>query len=93
MSLELLRDKMELSYRELRYKFIGTGASSTTAGEIMRDVMKLSSREMSRCKQFEDGVMCLRNGAGQDGATEQQQIRKRGLEEVKSFVQIHAVHT
>ena len=32
------------------------------------------------------------HGAGQDGATEQKQIRNRGLEEVKSFVQIHAVH-
>ena len=54
---------MELSFRELRYKYEAKEGEFTTAGEIMREVMKLSSREMSRCKQFEDGVMCLAAGA------------------------------
>lgn len=54
---------MELSFRELRYKYMARDGEFTTAGEIMREVMKLSSREMSRCKQFEDGVMCLGVGA------------------------------
>ena len=50
---------MEQSFRELRYKYEAKEGEFTTAGEIMREVMKLSSREMSRCKQFDDGVMCL----------------------------------
>lgn len=54
---------MELSFRELRYKYEAGEGEFTTAGEIMREIMKLSSREMSRCKQFEDGVMCLGAGA------------------------------
>lgn len=52
---------MENSYRELRYTYITNSPDDTvTAGEIMRDIMKLSSREISRCKKFEDGVMCRR---------------------------------
>lgn len=43
-------------YRELKY-VVKEEEDSVTAGEIMRDVLKLSSREMSRCKQFDDGVM------------------------------------
>lgn len=52
---------MEDSYRELRYTYITNSPDDTvTAGEIMRVIMKLSSREISRCKKFEDGVMCRR---------------------------------
>ncbi len=46
-------------YRELRYK-VNTKDGAVTAGEIMRDTLHLSSREVSRCKQFEDGVMVVR---------------------------------
>ncbi len=42
--------------RELRYT-LSDNEASTTCGEIMRDRMQLSSREISRCKQFDDGVM------------------------------------
>ena len=54
---------MEDSYRELRYTYITNSPDDTvTAGEIMRGSMKLSSREVSRCKQFDDGVMCIKSG-------------------------------
>ena len=59
---------MELSFRELRYKYLGEDGSCLSAGDIMRDEMKLSSREMSRCKQFEDGVMCLRENGKHDNS-------------------------
>lgn len=51
---------MDNSYRELRYKYINDDNKTITAGEIMRDNMELSSREMTRCKLFSDGVMCIR---------------------------------
>ena len=51
---------MDNSYRELRYKYINDDNKAITAGEIMRDNMELSSREMTRCKLFSDGVMCIR---------------------------------
>ncbi len=44
-------------YRELHY-IVNIDDGNITAGEIMREKLFLSSREMSRCKQFEDGVMC-----------------------------------
>ena len=47
-------------YRELTYT-VSEKDGEITAGDIMRDVMRLSSREVSRCKQFEDGVMVSRN--------------------------------
>ena len=55
---------MEPSFRELKYICDET----TSAGDIMRQVMKLSSREMSRCKQFEDGVTCIRADLKDDGS-------------------------
>ncbi len=51
---------MDNSYRELRYKYINDDNKTITAGEIMRDIMELSSREITRCKLFSDGVMCIR---------------------------------
>lgn len=45
-------------YRELRY-LVKDECGFLTAGDIMRDVLKLSSREISRCKQFDDGVMVI----------------------------------
>lgn len=42
----------------------GVIAFGVTAGEIMRDVMRLSSREISRCKQFDDGVMKISANEG-----------------------------
>jgi 23S rRNA pseudouridine1911/1915/1917 synthase len=50
-------------FRELIYT-ITEADGEISAGDIMRGVMHLSSREVSRCKQFEDGVMVSRN-AGQ----------------------------
>ncbi|WP_175560057.1 RluA family pseudouridine synthase [Butyrivibrio sp. YAB3001] len=54
---------MDMSFRELRYKvsFAENAEDVITAGEIMRDIMHLSSREVSRCKKFSDGVMVIRN--------------------------------
>ena len=46
-------------YRELTY-LVKECDGVITADEIMRDIMHLSSREVSRCKQFEDGVMAKR---------------------------------
>ncbi len=58
------------NYRELRYIVTlddiyqlvkdPEKAETVRTGDIMRDILKLSSREISRCKQFEDGVMCIR---------------------------------
>lgn len=61
---------MEVSFRELRYTYTNENGQSTTAGEIMRDMMKLSSREVTRCKQFDDGVMCRRGGTTKEIITE-----------------------
>ena len=48
---------MSKAYREIEYTV--TEADGTiTAGEVMRERLMLSSREVSRCKLFEDGVMC-----------------------------------
>ena len=47
-------------YRELKY-LVKKSDGTITAGEILRDVLKLSSREISRCKQFEDGVLVERS--------------------------------
>ncbi len=46
-------------YREITYP-VKEADEKPKAGEIMRDILKLSSREVSRCKQFEDGVMVKR---------------------------------
>jgi 23S rRNA pseudouridine1911/1915/1917 synthase len=43
-------------YRELRYT-LSKDEVEYTCGDIMRDRLQLSSREISRCKQFDDGVM------------------------------------
>ena len=43
-------------YREIRYK-VTTEDGSMTAGEIMREKLELTSREISRCKKFDDGVL------------------------------------
>ncbi|MBQ6588862.1 MAG: RluA family pseudouridine synthase [Butyrivibrio sp.] len=72
---------MESGYRELRYTYKVTDKDRITsvstdkkktdnddavmAGDIMREIMKLSSREISRCKQFDDGVMCIRHNLEQ----------------------------
>jgi len=49
--------RMNNSYREIRFKLkIEDGVMR--AGDIMRERLKLSSREVTRCKLFEDGVMC-----------------------------------
>ena len=49
--------RMNNSYREIRFKLkIEDGVMR--AGDIMRERLKLSSREVARCKLFEDGVMC-----------------------------------
>ena len=50
-----------MEYRELRY-LVKKDEDGITAGEIMREKMLLSSREVSRCKLFDDGVMCCDNG-------------------------------
>ena len=47
-------------YRELKY-LVKKSDGTITSGEILRDVLKLSSREISRCKQFEDGVLVERS--------------------------------
>ncbi|MBQ3798187.1 MAG: RluA family pseudouridine synthase [Butyrivibrio sp.] len=47
-------------YRELTYP-VKEADGKLTAGDIMRDLLHLSSREVSRCKQFEDGVMAKRS--------------------------------
>ena len=43
-------------YRELTYT-VKESDGILTAGEVLRDILHLSSREVSRCKQFEDAVM------------------------------------
>ena len=48
---------MENNYREISYK-LKKEDGNMRAGDIMREKLKLSSREMTRCKLFEDGVMC-----------------------------------
>ncbi|MBO4457321.1 MAG: RluA family pseudouridine synthase [Butyrivibrio sp.] len=47
---------MSKEYREIEYTVSGDDGT-LTAGEIMRERLMLSSREVSRCKSFEDGVM------------------------------------
>lgn len=54
-------------YRELKY-LVKKSDGTITAGEILRDVLKLSSREISRCKQFEDGVLVERADETDKGA-------------------------
>jgi len=51
---------MNKEYREIEYT-VTEADGRLTAGEIMRERLKLSSREVSRCKLFEDGVMCKGN--------------------------------
>ena len=48
---------MGKDYREIEYTVTELDGR-LTAGEIMRERLMLSSREVSRCKQFDDGVMC-----------------------------------
>ncbi|MBR4356582.1 MAG: RluA family pseudouridine synthase [Butyrivibrio sp.] len=48
---------MGKDYREIEYT-VTESDGRLTAGEIMRERLMLSSREVSRCKQFDDGVMC-----------------------------------
>lgn len=50
-----------MEYRELMYIVTEDGM---TAGKIMRDKMHLSGREVSRCKQFEEGVMISESERG-----------------------------
>lgn len=52
-------------YRELRYEVPGD-IQVITCGEVMRDIMKLSSTEVSRCKKFDDGVMKIPTGDDPD---------------------------
>ena len=51
---------MGKEYREIEYT-VTEADGRLTAGEIMRERLMLSSREVSRCKLFEDGVMCKGN--------------------------------
>lgn len=51
---------MNKDYREIEYTVTELDGR-LTAGEIMRERLMLSSREVSRCKLFEDGVMCKGN--------------------------------
>lgn len=51
---------MNKEYREIEYT-VTEADGRLTAGEIMRERLMLSSREVSRCKLFEDGVMCKGN--------------------------------
>ena len=51
---------MGKDYREIEYT-VTESDGRLTAGEIMRERLMLSSREVSRCKLFEDGVMCKGN--------------------------------
>lgn len=51
---------MNKEYREIDYT-VTEADGRLTAGEIMRERLMLSSREVSRCKLFEDGVMCKGN--------------------------------
>lgn len=48
---------MEKNFREISYK-LKKEDGKMCAADIMRDKLKLSSREMTRCKLFDDGVMC-----------------------------------
>ena len=48
---------MGKEYREIEYT-VKEADGKLTAGEIMRERLMLSSREVSRCKLFDDGVMC-----------------------------------
>ena len=48
---------MGKDYREIEYT-VTESDGRLTAGEIMRERLMLSSREVSSCKQFDDGVMC-----------------------------------
>jgi len=48
---------MDKKYREIDYT-VKEADGVVTAGEVMRERLMLSSREVSRCKLFEDGVMC-----------------------------------
>ena len=47
---------MSKEYREIEYT-VTAGDGIITAGDVMRERLMLSSREVSRCKSFEDGVM------------------------------------
>lgn len=51
---------MGKDYREIEYT-VKEADGRLTAGEIMRERLMLSSREVSRCKLFDDGVMCKGN--------------------------------
>lgn len=51
---------MNKEYREIEYT-VTEADGRLTAGEIMRERLMLSSREVSRCKLFDDGVMCKGN--------------------------------
>ena len=48
---------MSKAYREIEYR-VTEADGVITAGEVMRERLMLSSREVSRCKLFDDGVMC-----------------------------------
>ena len=45
-------------YRELKY-YVSIEDGAVSVGDIMREKLQLSGREVSRCKQFEDGVMVI----------------------------------
>ncbi len=52
---------MALEFRELNY-IVTDEDKGLSIRSIMTDRLNLSSREISRCKRFEDGVMVLRAG-------------------------------
>ena len=62
---------METNLRELRYTVTEVDGDITVK-KVMSEILKLSTKEITRCKQFEDGVMLLRDG-------EMSAIRVKGI--------------
>ena len=48
-------------YRELIFK-VGAAEDGITVRDVMENRLSMSGREITRCKQFEDGVCVLRSG-------------------------------
>ena len=83
---------METSFRELRYTYdLADHDDAVTAGDIMREIMKLSSREISRCKQFEDGVMCFRHRAESYNLLQQDGSKNHSIIEQSDLVPIRLI--
>ncbi len=64
-SLPFIMELMLKNYRELTY-LVKRDDGAVTVRDIMKDRLFMSARDITKCKNHDDAVMCLRNGTSSD---------------------------